>query len=104
LKMSLSIPPPNVLTTGWLQTTISSGSGYDNGRTVTPSFTIDFGGQVRQTDPRQLYTLTGTPRSDVLYDYGNGRVFITAYILPEQENTTTNIVWVPALARLQQSV
>ena len=59
---------------------------------MTPSFTIDFGGQVVQTNPRQLYTLTGTSRTDVVYDYSNGRIFITAYILPEQENVTTTIV------------
>ena len=44
-----------------------------------------------EEDPRRLYTLTGATRTDVVYDYGNGRVFIMAYILPGQEGTATDI-------------
>ena len=75
-----------------LQTTIRSGSGYTNGQTVSPSFTIDFGGQVRDENPSNLYSLSGTDRTDVVYDYGNGRIFIMAYILPGQEGTAVDIV------------
>ena len=72
-----------------VQVTIQSGTGYDNGQSVTPSFTIDFGGRVAANDPSALYTLSGANRTDVVYDIANGRVFITAYILQTQDDART---------------
>lgn len=72
-----------------VQVTIQSGTGYTNGQSVTPSFTIDFGGRVASNDPSSLYTLSGANRTDVAYDIANGRVFITAYILQAQDNART---------------
>ena len=77
---------------GCLQTTITASTGYNSGDTVTPAFTIDFGGRVLQENPDSLFTLTGTNRTDIVYDYGNGRIFIVAYILPGQEKIATDIV------------
>ena len=75
-----------------LQTTIAASTAYNSGQTVTPAFTIDFGGRVNQEDPNSLFTLTGTNRTDIVYDYGNGRIFLVAYILAGQEGTATDIV------------
>ena len=80
----------------WLQVSISSGSGYQSGQTVEPSFTISFGERVTETDPRKLYTLTGVNRTDVVYDYGAGNIYITAYISGQQQNLATDITCAPA--------
>lgn len=74
-----------------LQPVITSGSGYTSGQTVTPSFTINFGKQVMEANPQRLYTLTGVDRTDVVYDYVTGRIFITAYIFGAQVNVSTVI-------------
>lgn len=76
----------------YVQTTIAASAAYSSGQTVTPAFTIDFGGRVSQENPDSLFTMTGTNRTDIVYDYGNGRIFIVAYILAGQEGTATDIV------------
>ena len=62
---------------------------------MEPSFTISFGERVTETDPRKLYTLTGVNRTDVVYDYGAGNIYITAYILAQQQNLATDITCAP---------
>lgn len=74
-----------------LQPAISSRTGYSSGPITDPTFIIDFGERVRGTDAQQLYTLTGAERTDVVYDSAQGRIYITAYIQPAQQNTAATI-------------
>ena len=63
-----------------MQTTITSTQQKDVNDVAAPSFLVDFGGRVRQLDPLKLFTLTGSNRSDVVYNVAVGRVYVTAYV------------------------
>ena len=76
-------------TRGWAQTTITSSAMHAAGNDDAPGFLISFGTRVRQLDPLQLFSLTGTERKDVVYDVANGRISVTAYV--DSSNETTPI-------------
>ena len=70
-----------------MQTTITCNNKHNAGANASPGFVISFGTRVRELDPLQLFTLSGTNRSDVVYDVASGQIFVTAYVQNLTEQT-----------------
>ena len=70
------------------QTRITTSERFQTSDQASPSFTIDFGERVVQMDPTRLFNISGTNRTDIEFDVGSGRMFITAYILDTSVGTS----------------
>jgi hypothetical protein len=62
-----------------LQTTVAVEGPHISAQRM-PQFRVDFGKRVVGLDPLSLFNISGTERSDVVYDVDNGVLHITAFV------------------------
>ncbi|KAK9840767.1 hypothetical protein WJX81_003336 [Elliptochloris bilobata] len=62
------------------QVAIHSTERYAVTNNPRPVFVLDFGGRLAALDPLLLFNISGTNRTDVVYDVAAGRVFVVTHV------------------------
>lgn len=87
--LNKDVAPPVTAATGSLLVQITSNVEYAQVTDTKIPFLIDFGEKVLEEDPLGLFNVTGSNRTDLVYEVEEGKIYLMVY--PDDEDKATTI-------------